>query len=161
VKPHALPGILGAIERLTCTEIALEIARHWGGIRLYIPKDIKDRGHPLAKIAGMKAATLLAASELGGHVHNIPAARAVLRSNEVHRLYTEENLGLSEIALRTRLTRQHVASLLEGVERNAAPPGRHAVPVIAERCPLCGRRRAGRRAVDPRQWPLPLPSIAS
>lgn len=152
-QPHPLPGILGEIARLTCYEAAIEIARHWGGVRLHIPRKL-GRDHRLAHVIGKKAADLLCASRLGGQRHDIPKATAVLNFNDALRLRLEGK-GYTEIALRLELSYSHIAKLLDGIEPQDLHDGTGPRP-LPDRCPLCGRRRLIPRRADPRQMALPI-----
>jgi hypothetical protein len=152
-QPHPLPGILGEIARLTCYEAAIEIARHWGGVRLHIPRKV-GREHRLAHLIGKKPADLLCASHLGGQRHDIPKATAVLNYNDALRLRLDGK-GYTEIALKLGLSYVQVARLLDGIEQHEPHrPGMPQAPV--DRCPLCGRRRLVPRRPDPRQMALPI-----
>jgi hypothetical protein len=154
-RSHSLQGILGQIARLTSNEAALEIGRHWGGRRLYIPREV-HRGHPLVRIAGRKAAALLCASTLAGKRYDIPSVRAILHANEARRLYLEEKKGFTEIAVKLGISYRHTRQLLEGIERHEpTATGPMPAPAAALICPFCGHRFRTARAPDPRQMALP------
>jgi hypothetical protein len=151
-----LPGVLGDIARLTAVEVAVAVAKTWGGTRLYLPHEPRP-DHALAKLVGVRVARLIC-RQLGGRRHDIPSAKPALRWAEARRLRKEENLSHAEIALRLGITMGHARSLVDGVA--FAAHGQHRQVVVSPRCPICGKRRHQPQptAADPRQLSLPLPA---
>lgn len=148
-----LPGVLGEIARLTTVEVAVAVAKSWGGTRLYLPHEPKA-DHQLAKVVGLKPARVIC-RKLGGRRHDIPSARPALRWAEARRLREEEHLSHAEIAIRLGITLGHARTLVEGVEFAATVASRH---IRVLHCPICGKRRTPPHALapDPRQLILPL-----
>lgn len=148
-----LPGLLGEIARIANVDVAVAVARTWGGTRLYLPHEPRA-DHALSRLVGVKAARLIC-RQLGGRRHDIPSARPALRWHEARRLRQEEHLSHAEIALRLGITMGHARSLVEGVEFTARGGARH---ILVLRCPICGKRRTPYHpaAPDPRQLALPL-----
>lgn len=115
-----LPGILGRIEHLTSTDVAVAVARQYGGLRMYVPRRLAD-DHPLIKLIGRPHAVTLC-EHLGGTRIEVPAGRAAVRYHEARR---RRRLGEScaSIARALQLTHGHVRSLVadivpEGSEGN-------------------------------------------
>jgi hypothetical protein len=149
-----LPGVLGEIARLTTVEVAVAVAKSWGGTRLYLPHEPRS-DHQLARVIGVKPARIIC-RKLGGRRHDIPSARPALRWAEARRLREEEKLSHAEIALRLGITMGHARQLCEGIEFAASGGPRH---IRVLHCPICGKRRTPPyvAANDPRQLLLPLP----
>jgi hypothetical protein len=154
VTEFALPGILQEIARFSTPEVAIAMAREWGGRRVYVPRTL-SAGHRLARIIGRKAALLLCA-HYGGEQIDIPGARTYLRWYDARRL---KAAGKShpEISKAIGIGLRQVQILLKGFEpgdpltveaQNATPPA----------CAVCGHklRAPTPKAADPRQFSLPL-----
>jgi hypothetical protein len=147
ISEFALPGILQEIARFSTPEVAIALARKWGGRRLYVPQSLGAL-HPLAKAVGRKAALLICA-HFGGEQIAVPAARTYLRWHDARRL---KALGhtTAEISRAIGVSERQTFKLLLGFEPCGAP----ASPVAsshAEICPVCNRglrHRKSRRGDD-------------
>jgi len=152
ITEFALPGILQEIARLSTPEIAIVVAREWGGRRLYVPRTL-GTSHPLAQKVGRRAALLICA-HLGGEQIEIPAARTYLRWYDARRLKAEGR-SYAEISRAIGVSTRQVAILLRGFESgDALVPA--DTPHQAEICPLCQHkvRPPQTRRGDPRQLDL-------
>jgi hypothetical protein len=145
-RPEALPAMLRDIAERTNVEIAIAIARGFGGLRLNIPLvDRLERDHPLARLVGHKAAKVIA-SHWGGDRYKIPSARSYLRWHDA-RQYLAEGRSRQWIAKKMGINYDQVLHLTAGLERpeDADGTGKSAVPS----CPTCGRRRCGPKVHAP------------
>lgn len=118
ITPDMLPGILAEIAAITTSDVAIALARAYGGRRLYIPEQVPER-HSLINLVGRPAA-LVIASSLGGERHDIPAARTILRWADAHRLRAAGNTH-AEISAKLNITQAHVSKLLAGAPRGSLP----------------------------------------
>ena len=75
-----LPGVLREFERIVGLPATLRIVSIYGGVRLYVPRQM-HAGHPLAVLIGVDAAQRLA-EVYGGEEHfDIPRAVAIARAS--------------------------------------------------------------------------------
>ncbi|HEV2650773.1 MAG TPA: hypothetical protein VGU69_05925 [Rhizomicrobium sp.] len=130
--------MLANIARWTSVEVAIAIAREFGGGRLYIPETIK-REHPLARLVGLQAARVIGA-QLGGERFKVPSARVYLNWLDAKRMFAEGKTR-QQIAKTLHLNYDRVRQLTAGFELldreavlTATPPRQ------ASSCPGCGRR---------------------
>lgn len=111
-----LPGILRDIARLIGLPGTLQLVKHYGGVRLYVPKRF-DPDHVLVKVLGQPAVIKLI-EHFGGEAHfDIPkalvAANAV-RNAGIRGEYAE--LSQSQLARKYNLTERQVRNILSGAE---------------------------------------------
>jgi Mor family transcriptional regulator len=151
----AFHGVLAQVAELTSAEVAVKMARHWGGQNLYIPRAARlSRDHILVAVCGPGYARRIC-DALGGERYQVPAEIHLLRALDARAL-ADAGTSYGEIARKIGVTRRHVGELLRGYERGSAPPPRSQPD---DRCALCGHRRSPRRpraAGAPDQFTLPL-----
>ncbi len=155
-KPEALPEALREVAEVTSVDVAIVIARAWGGQRKWLPRCPKP-DHPLSRLVGAAAARRIGEA-LGNDTIEWPSAKAYLNWHDARRL-RREGLSHAQIARKLALSVDWVAKLTAGVDRG--PGGAPAAIPEAQpmRCPTCGRVHRPRMSsmpVDPRQMPLPL-----
>ncbi len=113
-----LPGVLRDIASLIGLPGTLELLKHYGGVRLYVPKRF-DPDHALVKVLG-HAAVVKLIEHFGGEDHfDIPKAQAAanaLRNAGIRAEYAE--LSQRQLALRYDLTERQVRNILAGVEED-------------------------------------------
>ena len=153
VTEFALPGILQEIARFSTPEVAIAMAREWGGRRLYVPRTL-SAGHRLGSIIGRKAALLLCA-HYGGEQIDIPGARTYLRWYDARRLKAAGK-SQPEISKAIGIGIRQVQILLKGFEPGD-PLTIEAKSIAAPACAVCGHKPkpTSPKAGDPRQFVLP------
>lgn len=114
IGDEALAWLAEAIGEST----ALKLATHFGGTRLYVPRQIGDH-HPICAALGRDGADRLAAWAGGG---NVDVPKQAARRARVHQLHSRRSLTVSQIALETSYTERHVYRLLRA-ERDHDQPG--------------------------------------
>lgn len=117
-----LHGLAGDEALATLTDaigepVALKLAKHFGGTRLYVPRQIGDH-HPIGVALGRDDADRLAAWAGGGSI-DVPKQAA--RRARVRQLHSGGSLTISQIALETSYTERHVYRLLSA-DRDASQP---------------------------------------
>ncbi len=142
-----LPEVLREVADLAGIEVAVALARTFGGRRRYFPK-VPAPDHPVAKALGLRAARLIC-GRMGGQEITIPRSTIFLNWYDARRL-RRDGLSAGEIAKRLRLSERTVFRLTEGVERGD-PSLREDDDKKA--CPVCGKPLRPRRPSegDPRQ----------
>ena len=110
---HALAELIDAIGETA----ALNLARHFGGTRLYVPRTIGDH-HPICAALGRANAEHLAKWAGGGSV-DVPKQAA--RRARVQHLHSGGALTIAQIALETSFSERHIYRLLS-VNRDANQP---------------------------------------
>jgi transposase len=115
----ALPTLLSEIARATNQEVALIVARTFGGRQLYIPRTARA-DHALALAVGFDAAATIGA-RWGAQAHHVPSAKPYLNWLDVHRL-RDEGKSTAEISAIVKLGQRHVERLLEGHKALASKP---------------------------------------
>lgn len=107
-----LPGVLREIEPLIGMAATLRLVEAYGGVRLYVPRQMHAR-HPLARLLGLDAAQRLA-EMFGGEEHfDIPRAVAIARQVRNRQLRSERNeKSQRELALQYGLTERQVRNIL-------------------------------------------------
>jgi hypothetical protein len=156
VTAYALPGVLAEMARIAGTDIAIAIAREYGGRRLYLPRAPK-RDHPLCKLIGTRPARLICeklTSAAKGDYFQIPSARTYLHWYDARRLRTEGK-SHTQISRAIGISTKQVALLLKGFE--APPATAAAAPEEPKMCPVCHRRhrlQVPHQAGDARQLRL-------
>jgi hypothetical protein len=107
-----LPGILREIAELIGLPATLNLVKHYGGVRLYVPRSMPD-DHVLVSIVGHAEALKLAES-FGGLPHfDIPKAQAVsiaLRNSKIREEYPASSHR--KLALKYGLTERQVRKIL-------------------------------------------------
>ncbi|SOD42310.1 Mor transcription activator family protein [Nitrosovibrio sp. Nv4] len=111
-----LPGILRDIARLIGLPGTLQLVKHYGGVRLYVPKRF-DPDHVLVKVIGPVAVIILI-KHFGGEAHfDIPRALAAanaVRNAAIRAEYAE--LSQRRLAQKYNLTERQVRNILAGDE---------------------------------------------
>lgn len=155
IRRYLLPQTLQEIAEIATPEIAVAIARQWGGKKLYFPRTLAST-HPLAKLIGRKAALVLCHHFATLEIE-IPAARTYLRWHEARRLKAEGK-SHAEIAEALKIGTRWVGKLLQGFDEGGEAAAAFAEPAHSQVCPLCShkRRAPAPRTPDPRQLVLPL-----
>ncbi|QCI93448.1 hypothetical protein [Novosphingobium sp. EMRT-2] len=100
----ALTTLAGAVG----DELAMKLATRFGGVRLYVPRQIGEH-HPICAALGREDADRLAAWAGGGSL-DIPKQAA--RRERVRQLRSRGALTISQIALETSYTERHIYRLL-------------------------------------------------
>ena len=108
---HGLPGdqALAAIADSIGEELALKLAAHFGGTRLYVPRHVGEH-HPISAALGPADAERIAAWAGGGCI-DVPKQAA--RRQRVSQLHSRGTLTIAQIALETSYTERHVYRLLK------------------------------------------------
>jgi hypothetical protein len=109
-----LPGTLREMAALIGLVPTLVLVRHYGGTRVYVPREIGPE-HPLARLIGFEAAHRLA-QHYGGLMQHFDVPRALdamiqVRNREIRR---KASMGMSHrlLALEYRMTERHVRNIL-------------------------------------------------
>jgi hypothetical protein len=105
IGDEALAWLAEAIGEST----ALKLATHFGGTRLYVPRQIGDH-HPICVALGRSGADRLAAWAGGG---NVDVPKQAARRLRVRHLHSGGTLTVSQIALETSYSERHVYRLLQ------------------------------------------------
>lgn len=120
-----LPRQLRELARIVGYTNALILARHYGGVRLYVPKEMTPE-HILARLLGFEKAHALA-REMGGMSHfDIPSAKApvlklmIRERDEQIRAEYAAGKSLRELALRYSVTERWILVIVKGVESKSA-----------------------------------------
>jgi len=113
VRLEDLPQQVRQIERVVGMQAALQLVRHYGGVRLYVPCNMTP-DHILAKMIGFEAAVKLAA-EYGGMQHfDIPRAAGALRlvrNREIAEKFIKGKT-LRQLALEYMMTERAIQKIL-------------------------------------------------
>jgi hypothetical protein len=115
-----MPPLLQRVSALAGVLAAVQFARSYGGLKIYIPKHL-NQGHFLAHTLGLAAAHALAA-DMGGEDVMVPSAGAYLNWIDARALRV---CGLSHSAIATRLQigLRRVGRLLQGFDAAGIEPG--------------------------------------
>ncbi|MAZ33403.1 MAG: hypothetical protein CMO06_09690 [Thalassospira sp.] len=107
-----LPQTAAEISEIVGIDAALRLVDAWGGVRIYVPRQIPD-DHLLISTLGREEAELLA-EHYGGETILIPRCLAALRAVRNARICRErsEGHGIAVLALRYRLTERQVYAVL-------------------------------------------------
>lgn len=116
-RPFPGDEALAQIAEMLGKEATLRLARHFGGIRLYVPRKIGDH-HPICVAIGRADADRLSAWAGGGSL-DIPKQAA--RRAHVIQLHTAGALTKSQIALETGYTERHVYRLVRDADDSNQP----------------------------------------
>jgi Mor family transcriptional regulator len=154
ITEYALPGILQQIARLCTPDIAVAIARKWGGRRLYVPETIRV-SHDLSDAIGRRAA-LLICSNYGGEQILIPSCRAYLRWYDARRMRASGK-SIAEISRAIGVSTRRVFKLLEGFHSDDLQV-EGCSPAHAEICPICQHKLRVKRKIraDTRQLEMSI-----
>lgn len=102
-----LEPILQQMVSLVGLAHTLTIVEHWGGLRLYVPRDVTE-DHALAKRIGIEAARLLA-EHYGEDRWPIPKALRALRAVRDHHIVTNpDGLSVYDLVRRFGLTERQI-----------------------------------------------------
>jgi hypothetical protein len=153
LKPDALPGILSDIARYTSMDIAIKVARKWGGHRLHVPrKDFKNLPtHPLTREVGIKAARIIC-HHFGGDRYKVPNARTILRWHDARALRLR-GFSTREIADKLVIGEPRVRALLKGLP---VPASVNKAERIDPSCPICGHKKHAGAHRNPKPDPRQL-----
>jgi len=153
ISEYALPGLLGEMARIVGVDVAIAVARRFGGRRLYIPQKMK-RDNLLAKAVGMKAASIIA-RHYSGDTFEIPSARHSLRHYDA-RKHRAKGKSSAAIAEALGIGERQVRALLQGFE--VGEISEQETEEHFAHCPVCGHRQKAKavRSPDSRQLVLPL-----
>lgn len=156
--PH-LPPLLARISDRCGQEIALAVAREFGGRRLTLPSRTMTLQHALARAFGLKSGRAIAAAIGETGVITVPRAAAAIRWAEARRLRAGGST-IPAIAAALGISERWAWTLVQGVE--VAPSGRPGGAATSPAsgggdnrpCPMCGRRH---RRQPKARAPAPLP----
>jgi hypothetical protein len=145
-KLYSLPEALQEIARLTSVDIAVKIARAWGGrVSFYFPETLRQ-DNKLVKLVGYKAAAILCL-EYAGQKISIPSARTYLRWYDA-RFYYLNGYKKPWIAQKLGINLTQLRKFLVDLPATDGADDQH--PVEDMRCPMCGRSAASGRHHVPR-----------
>ncbi|MBU0931318.1 MAG: hypothetical protein KJ585_04865 [Alphaproteobacteria bacterium] len=116
---RSLPGdeALAAIVSAVGQEAALKLTSHFGGTRLYVPRQIGDH-HPICVALGREDADRLAIY-CGGSALSIPKQAA--RRERVRQLLTGRSLTIAQIAVETAYSERHIYRMQREAEDDRQP----------------------------------------
>lgn len=106
-----LPGVLREIAELIGLPATMAIVQQYGGVRLYVPKEITE-DHPLIKLVGICNAVTLSDS-YGGETLEIALAENALRKIRDKEIRDQwPTLSQRKLALKYRTTERHIRRIL-------------------------------------------------
>lgn len=111
-----LPGILKEMAELIGLSATMTIVRQYGGVRLYIPKEITE-DHPIIKLVGICNAVALT-DTYGGETLEIAKAEAAIReirNTEIRNQWPA--LSQRQLALKYQTTERNIRIILSGCDR--------------------------------------------
>lgn len=117
IDQSLLPGILLEISELIGMAATLKLVAKYGGVRLYVPKEIKE-DHPLIKLVGICNAIALS-DTYGGETLEIARAEAAIREirdTEIRNQWPA--LSQRQLALKYNTTERNIRLILGKCERN-------------------------------------------
>ena len=97
--------------------LALALCRHFGGTRLYVPRQIGEH-HPICAALGREGADRLADYAGGGEL-TVPKQAA--RRAQVFALHSQGALTMARIALETGYSERHVYRLTSDLRSGSQP----------------------------------------
>ena len=111
-----LPPILQSIAQIIGIQLTMELVRHFGGVRIYIPTPERaTENHPIAKIIGLDNLKALGAKldKAGVEHFQLPKAERAIRAVR-NALIVADSVCQSnrQIALKYQLTEDHVRRIL-------------------------------------------------
>lgn len=119
-----LPATLREVAALIGLPATLTLVKHYGGVRLYIPKTLEP-GHILIRLLGAEAAQRLVAHYMPGEPFEVPRAVQLMRAsrNRAIRLRAARGATAADIARDFAMTERHVWRILAGDDREPDQPG--------------------------------------
>jgi hypothetical protein len=114
VAVDSLPSVLRDMAGIIGLQATLKIVKHYGGVRLYVPRSMSPE-HILSRIIGFEAAIKLA-GEFGGMDHfDIPRAVAAIRATRNAEMSEKFRKGktLRELAIEYAMTERGVMKALD------------------------------------------------
>lgn len=114
---NLLPGALREIADLIGIPATMAIVEEYGGVRLYVPKEITD-GHPLINLIGICNAITLS-DTFGGETLEIARAEAAMREIRDCEIRNQwPDLSQRQLALKYKTTERNIRRILSGCEQN-------------------------------------------
>lgn len=112
-----LPGTLREIAALIGVPATLTLVKHYGGVRLYVPKSLEP-GHILVRLLGAEAAARLVAHYMPGEPFEVPRAAGLIRAtrNKAIRARAARGATAADLARDFAMTERHVWRILSGEE---------------------------------------------
>jgi hypothetical protein len=157
--PYALTGMLTEIAELVGLDLAVAVAREYGGQRLYVRHEL-TAANKLARLVGIKAARIIAA-HLGGKRYEVPSSKAFLHWWDARAL-RRQGKSYGEIARAIKVSHKHARTLCADLDEFAeAAASMRAADELHESpraCPVCGHRHRVPARPDPRQFTFALGS---
>ena len=111
-----LPGILQEMAELIGLSATMTIVRQYGGVRLYIPKEITE-DHPIIKLVGICNAVALT-DTYGGETLEIARAETAIReirNTEIRNQWPA--LSQRQLALKYHTTERNIRIILSGCDK--------------------------------------------
>lgn len=110
-----LPASLREIVALIGLPAALTLVHHYGGVRLYLPKEM-DPGHVLVRLLGHDAAMRLITYRAAGDYIEVPLAERAIRAarNRAIRARMQRGATAAAVARAFGMTERHVWRILDG-----------------------------------------------
>lgn len=112
-----LPSVLREMSELIGLPATMQIVRQYGGVRLYVPKEI-PADHPLMKLIGICNAITLA-DAYGGETLEIGRAEAAvreIRDTEIRQQWPA--LSQRQLALKYGLTERQVRNIVSSSQQD-------------------------------------------
>jgi hypothetical protein len=119
-----LPGTLRELAALIGLPATLTLIRHYGGVRLYIPKTLEP-GHILVRLLGPEAAQRLVAHYLPGENFDVPRGQSLVRALRDRAIAAAAARGASsaDLARGFGMTHRHVRRILHRADPVDMQPG--------------------------------------
>lgn len=112
VEARYLPGVLREIAELIGLPATLLLVKHYGGIRLYVPKQF-DPSHPIVKLVGHEAAVKLVDSYGGVDHFDIPKGEIAVKAARDKQIRAERAGGATHarLAVKNGLTERQIRNI--------------------------------------------------
>jgi len=112
VEARYLPGVLREIAELIGLSSTLVLVKHYGGIRLYVPKQF-DPDHPITKIVGHEASLKLVETYGGIDHFDIPKGEIAVKAVRDKQIRAERGGGATHasLAVKFRLTERQIRNI--------------------------------------------------
>lgn len=112
VEARYLPGILREIAELIGLAATLVLVKHYGGIRLYVPKQF-DPNHPITKIVGHEASVKLVETYGGIDHFDIPKGEIAVKAARDKQIRAERSGGATHASLAVKfgLTERQIRNI--------------------------------------------------
>lgn len=110
----SLPRSLAAMAKIVPLDAVMKIAKRYGGMRIYVPRNPSPQSE-IARLIGLRGARALCAKQGGGEIE-IPRARAAfneIRDAEI-RLLRRRGASLPDLARRFGLVTRQVRRICNG-----------------------------------------------